>query len=392
MKGLRIAHVAPCYWPAIEFGGPVRSIANLARAQTELGHEVVVHTTNLRGAVEESPVSPGWHDVDGVRVHYAQGMVPRSYFTAPGLPGALFRTLSADIDIVHLHGLWVFTTLIGARLSEVMRVPFVVAPRGSLNRWARSHKQWKKLAYLRLVEQRTLERAAAIHFTTSAERDEFDSPLPSVVVPNAIGLEGLLGIAPVHPKGSLRLLIVGRIHPVKGFDLLLPALAAARDEGCALDLTVAGPDEGGYEATVKRLVREHRLDDVIRFTGKLERPELAEEFARADAVIVPSHQESFGMSAAEGMASARPVVVSERVNIATEVAEADAGIVAPHSVDGIARGIVALDRQRSELRAMGERGRAYVVDTYAPEAVATAMVERYRELMDRRRRWQQAAQ
>ncbi len=392
MKPLRIAHVAPCYWPAIEFGGPVRSVGSLARAQTELGHDVVVHTTNQRGSVAETPVTPGWHEVDGVRVHYAASMTPRGYFMSPGLATALWTTLRHGADIVHMHGLWVFPTLAGARACEVRGVPYVVAPRGALNRWARKHKQWKKQAYLRLVETRTLARAAAIHFTTAAERDEFDSPLPSFVVPNPIRLDGLLDVKPVDPEAPLRLLIAGRIHPVKGFDLLLPALAAARDEGCAFELTVAGPDEGGYASTVRSLAQRHELTSLISFTGKLDRPQLAKAFEHASAVIVPSHQESFGMSAAEGMASARPIVASERVNIAAEIASAGAGIVAQHSVEGLKRGLLELDERRRQLREMGERGRAYVVETYAPDAVGAAMVEAYRELKDQRRRWQQAAQ
>jgi glycosyltransferase involved in cell wall biosynthesis len=386
MPPMRIAHVVPCYWPAIEFGGPVQSVANLARGQRDLGHDVVVLTTNMRGVAGERAMAPGWHDVEGVRVFYAAVRRPKGYFTSPGFVAQMWRTLRNGVDVVHVHGMWVFTTLAASRLCEWSGVPYLVAPRGMLNRWALEQQPWKKRAYLALLESHTLRRAAAVHFTSDAERDEFDGSVDHVVVPNAIRLDGLLDIAPLDrarlgPDG-LHLLIAGRIHPVKGFDLLIPALASVRARGCDVRLTVAGGDEGGYRAHVSALVAQHGVDDVVTFTGRLERAALHAEFARATALIVPSHQESFGMSAAEAMAAARPVVVSERVNICTEVAAAGAGLVAPHSVDGLAQTVLALGRCR-DLPEIGLAGRQHVVRTYSPTAVAATMVEAYRRIIGR---------
>ena len=221
------------------------------------------------------------------------------------------------MDIVHLHCLWVSSTVLGARICEVLGVPYVVGPRGCLNRWALDQKRWKKRAYMALAEARTLRKAAGLHFTSAAERDEVGSDvrvLPHVVVPNAIRLDDLLDIPLLDGVPEvMKFLIVGRIHPVKGFDVLLPALAAVRRAGHEFTLAVAGGDEGGYEATVRRLAAEHGVAGRITFLGRLDRPQLAEQLARATAVLVPSYQESFGMAAAEGMAAARPVVVAEGV-------------------------------------------------------------------------------
>ncbi|MEM6786196.1 MAG: glycosyltransferase [Myxococcota bacterium] len=382
MKPLRIAHVVPCYLPAVEYGGTVRCVATLAKAQADLGLEITVHTTNARGMASTTPEAPGWKDVNGVPVCYAEAMWPRSFFLAPKLVIDLAHTLSRGVDLVHLHGLWVFSTAAGSRLCEVRGVPFVVTPHGALSRWALAHKSLKKSVYFRLIERSTLNHAAFIHFATQTEQAEAPSIGSEVVIPNPIPLDDFLSVAPLTSRRPLRLIVVGRVHPVKGFDLLLPALARARARGCDCRLTVAGPDEAGYLATVKALVLEHGLGAMVDFTGRLEPRELPAALAEASALVMASHQESFGMAAAEAMAAARPVIVSSRVSIADDVARAACGLVSDHDVASLAACIEQLYERADELPAMGARGRVYAREHFSPDRVAKATVRAYEDVIE----------
>jgi glycosyltransferase involved in cell wall biosynthesis len=376
--------VSSAYWPAVEFGGPIRSVANLARALACSGAAVEVFAANVRGAPQLPRERPGLRSVGGVEVSYFDGWFARGFVAAPGLAAAVARR-RGDWDVVHVQGIWTFVSAAVARVCWLCALPYVVSPRGSLDPWSLGQK---KRLYLELVESWTLRRAGLLHFTAADERAAAPEPFRSqraVVVPNAVDLEVFRQVPRADPRaGVLRLVIAGRIHPKKGFDLLLPAMALARKTGFEVHLEVVGPDEGGYELQVRDMVKGLDLGRQVRFCGAVDREGVAEAFARADAVVMPSYQENFGMSVAEAMAAARPVVVSRAVNLAPDVVAAGAGYVVPLDPAALAGALVELGRSPENRRMMGDRARRHAMGTYSFEAVGRQMVAGYK-LVARRR-------
>src|SRR5262249_9755165 len=108
------------------------------------------------------------------------------------------------------------------------------------------------------------------------------------------------------------LLYVGRSSPMKGLETLLHAvarLAAPADGGRLL----VGGGEGaepvdGHESTLRRRVAALGLGDAVRFLGPQPQPSLRDFYVAADALVLPSYYESFGMVALEAMACGTPVV------------------------------------------------------------------------------------
>jgi glycosyltransferase involved in cell wall biosynthesis len=242
----------------------------------------------------------------------------------------------------------------------------------------------KKLGLL-LFAERTIRRATTIHYTAERERDKAPSKfqnLPSVVIPNGVDLAHFLSVPEKKEDNyPIHLLISGRVHPVKGFDLLVPAIAEVRRKNINVDLTIAGPDEGGYCNHVRAMVATYEIENHVRFTGNLNVDDLVTEYQRADIVVAPSYQESFGMAVAEAMAAGRPLIVSEAVNIAPEVATAKAGLVVPLNSVALAQAIKTLVLSPAECAAMGKRGRHYAQENYSTQSVATKMISLYRSVM-----------
>ena len=96
---------------------------------------------------------------------------------------------------------------------------------------------------------------------------------------------------------------------------------------------------------------------------------------------MPSYQENFGMSAAEAMAAARPVIVSTGVNIAPKIQAARAGLVVDQTAEAFADGISRLVRDPARCRSLGLNGRRLVREQFTLEAAAEAMVETYERVL-----------
>jgi D-inositol-3-phosphate glycosyltransferase len=146
-----------------------------------------------------------------------------------------------------------------------------------------------------------------------------------------------LGLPP--PPHRL-ILLVGRIEPLKGIDALIRAIALLSDRrpewrGQLSAVVVGGGAEGdhsGWNAEQRRLDglrRELGVAGAIRFAGAHGQDRLAQFYAAADVVTMPSHYESFGMAALEGLASGRPVVATSAGGPAHIVENGLSGLLTP---------------------------------------------------------------
>src|SRR5262245_41821127 len=128
---MRILHVVPSYYPAVRYGGPIRSVHALAAANVERGHEVHVYTTNVDGP-NNSDVKLGQPvERDGVCVWYYATNLGRRLYRSLEMGRALRSNLKG-FDIVHLHSVFLWPTSAAAQVARNAHVPYILAPRGML--------------------------------------------------------------------------------------------------------------------------------------------------------------------------------------------------------------------------------------------------------------------
>jgi len=382
---MRLLHVTPSYWPATEIGGPVRADRLLVAALEKAGVDVEVLTTDARGAATLPRLVPGRRLVDGVPVTYCRSLGHGSVRVSRDLAIEVAKRVR-HFDLVHVHGIWTFPVSVAAAACWRAGVPYVLTPQGCLQSWPLSRAWLKKQAHLALIGRRVLRRAAALHFTTEHERRTtaaFARELPSFVVPNAVEVAVPFEpeAVPAHLGSPPRVLILGRVHPIKGFDLLLPAMARVRRAVPGVRLQIVGPDEGGYLGEVQLLARQHGMLDAIEITGMVPPDETRAIFEQASLLVAPSRSESFCMAAAEAMAAGLPVVVSDQVGLHEAVREADAGIVVPCRTAELGDAITRLLLDERAREGMGRRGRALATKELRPEVVAEAMFRAYTRLL-----------
>jgi glycosyltransferase involved in cell wall biosynthesis len=170
--------------------------------------------------------------------------------------------------------------------------------------------------------------------------------------------------------------------PIKGVKVLLEAVAKLQT-GHDVELVVVGkPNPDG---PVARAVKDLNLSDVVRFVSGLSDSGIAELFASAEVAVVPSLYEGFSIPAVEAMACATPLIATSGGAL-PEVVGTDgktAVLVAPGDPAELADALGALLDDDARRVAIGAAGRRRVETSYTWRAVAEAMVEVYRDAIDR---------
>jgi glycosyltransferase involved in cell wall biosynthesis len=310
--------------------------------------------------------------IPGGEVH-AFGPTKPNYHYEPRLEKWLRENVQR-FDGVIVNGIWQYHAL-AARRAVAGKRPYVVFSHGMLDPYFRSRyplKHLKKLAYWILFEHQNLNRAEAVCFTSEEEKRIAGEGFPfrhfkGVVIPyGTIGPPSAPEADPAKQRetfiatfpqlrGKPYLLYLSRIHPKKGCDLLLEAFA--RTAPPEMQLVLAGPDEVGLRPELDALANRLNIAGRVHWTGTIRGDLKWGAFYGAEAFILPSHQENFGIAVADALACGVIPLISDKVNIAPDIASDGAGIMEPDTLEGttrlIERFLAMSHEERDTMRARG---------------------------------------
>lgn len=328
---MRVLHVIHDLSPA--GGGPPENLLQLSTgyAQSSVSMEVLSLDAPDAAYLSRYPFP----------VH-AVGPVKSSYGYSPKAADWL-RSHVKDYDAVLIDGLWQYPGIAARKSALAAGVPYLVFPHGMLDPWFRQRypfKHLKKQLFWLFAQYRVLRDASRVIFTTEAEEELAPATFwphrwtPAVVplgTSRPAGTPGALRMAFYERcpavKGRKFLLFLSRIHEKKGCDLLLKAFSKIAAQYPELDLVMAGPDPDGLRPGLEAIVQKEGLDARVHWPGMLQGDAKWGAFFAAEAFVLPSHQENFGIAIAEAIACNLPVLISNKINIWHYVTEDRTGFV-----------------------------------------------------------------
>lgn len=360
-----------------ETGGMNVYVREVARQLAVQGVQVDVFTR--RSSPEEPEVRPIAPEagVTGARlVQVAAGpqariekeeMVPFTGAFADGVEAFRARE-GVTYDVIYSH-YWLSAES-GALLAQRWDVPHVAMFHTLAEVKLRARASESELPERIEAERRLLRGLDRVVAATEHERrllmQIYRVPASRVaVVPLGVDLEqfrprsqaearALLGIDPAERM----VLAVGRIEPLKGFDILIRGIAQLSDRRNVVLSIIGGDDRAERElASLRAVAAEVGVADHVRLLGPRPHAELGAYYNAADVVAVPSFYESFGLVAVEAMASGVPVVASRVGGLASTVADGRTGYLIPwRCPEPFAEKIELLLRNEELRQALGRAG------------------------------------
>jgi glycosyltransferase involved in cell wall biosynthesis len=341
------------------------------------GHEVTVFTTDVLDG--EHRAQPRNETMDGVEVrrfpNVSNGLAWRR---KKYLPRRFLRTLLAEIgayDAVHATDTRTFLTASTFTAARLRGVPFCLSAHGSLP-GSSGLRGLVKRAYDAALVRPMLEQAALLLAQTDHEAELYRAgggrstairplPLPVAVEQVVAGDDGRLRRLAGLADGSRILLFLGRIHRLKGLDVLCESLEPLLQRDPSLALVVVGRDDdqwGEIEARFRDLVDSGS----VCFVGPLYGEERLSAYAEADVFcLTPRHWEETSLAALEAAACGTPIVVTEQAAI-PGLDAAGGGRIVPLEPTAIRSAVAeVLDRKD----AMGAAARELVRRKHESEAV-----------------------
>lgn len=364
---MKILHVLPTRNSS--YGGPVRVAEVMKQGLETLGHEVRIFPSECRNN----------HEKD-------------FYLYWPGI--SAIKQLIVDIrwaDLVHVHGLWTLPTSIACRIAVLEKTPYIITLHGMLDRWSVSRSKIKKIFYFFLIESKNFLKSNAVHYLNTEEKKEAQEYLgqhSSFILPNGVDVshysdlpnkQTLLSTFP-EVSESLILLFLGRIHEKKGFDLLIPALAAAIERGVSIHLIIAGPDEGGYQKIVEGMVDSHGIGNSVSFAGEVHGKKKFELLGGSDLFVLSSHQEGDSVAVKEALASGLPVIITRACHL-NEVEFLNAGIVCDEDISQLTSAIVLMANNHGLRKVMSVNAHRMIVNHYQIKDINQKLEKIYKDII-----------
>ena len=380
MKILQVNH----FLSPLHGGGSIDVISNLSKHLAKRGHEVTIFTTDFE--LDKAYIK----SLDSVRV------VPFHCIANIGLmliSPTMKKQLKKEInnfDVIHMHNFRSYQNIIAQHYAKKYGIPYVLQAHGSVLPFFQ--KQILKKLYDRMWGYETLRNASKVIAVTPVEAEQYNKmgidEDKIEIVPNGIDLleyNNLPRRGEFRERYSLRddekiVLYLGRLHKIKGIDLLIEAFSDLIEKLDDVRLVIVGPDDG-YLSTLKKQITDLKIGDKILFTGPLYEMDKLKAYVDADVYVLPSMYEIFGITVLEACACGTPVIVTDRCGIMDFVDKV--GYVVEYDKDQLRDSIFRVLSDEGVKRRFGEDGKALVKEHFGWDNIVSDVEKIYLNLIKR---------
>jgi len=357
---LRVLQVVPYFPPAWSYGGPVKISYDIAKNLVRRGHEVTVYTSDVINDRSRREVEI--EEMDGIQVHRFRtilkgaGSAMKLFVTPEMIP--IVREKIDTFDVIHLHEYRSFQNLVIHHYAKKFGRPYILQAHGSLPRiLAKQRLKWIFDAFFGLRLLRDADRVIAISQIEAKQYENIGLPREKIhVIPNGIDLSEYNSLP---QRGVFRkkygigdnekiVLYLGRIHRIKGIDLLIEAFANLQKELKNVKLVIVGPDDG-YLFDCRKLARRLRIDENVLFITPLYGINKLQAYVDADVYVLPSRYDASPISVLESIACGTPVILSENCCV-SEILGNNVGVIVRFSPEELRQALFEVLTKKELLR------------------------------------------
>jgi len=387
---LKVLHVIPSVAPCR--GGPSKAIIEMVQALRQLGVDAEIATTNDDGPIKLDVELNTLIEYRGVPIRFFNRFSPpikaiREFAYSYNFTRWLAKHIN-DYDLIHIHAIFSYCSTKAMRIARKHGIPYIVRPIGQLEAWSLKQSKTRKAKYLELIERDNLINAGAVHFTAESEKTQALELIPELVptvIPLGIELPILIRDASTKmverwqlKDGIATIVYLSRLHPKKGLELLLTALA--RLDELEFQLVIAGDGEPDYLHELKLLAEQLKISQHCHFIGFVQGVEKNTLLQGAELYALTSHSENFGIAVLEALANASPALISQQVALAEQVEKEQLGYVTELDVESIKDALSSALTNIEQLNQIGNKARRYIEQNYQWRAIAKQLLDIYKKL------------
>ena len=288
-------------------------------------------------------------------------------------------------NLIDVQGLWSSASLFNLIYNKLRPTPYVVTPRGMLEKWALNQSYFKKLIYYHLIEKYHLKNAACLRATSDMEMNTFKKlgfKNKIINIPNSIKIPKIKLKIKFKNKKKKRILFLNRIHKKKGISELLNAWKHIHNKYLDWELVICGFDENGYRDKMIKLSNDLKLNRVVwkNFVIGKDKDKL---FRSSDLFILLSHSENFGLSIAEALSFGLPVITTTNTPW-KDLKKYNCGWCIDLKMKKIIKTMEnAICLNPKKKISMGKRGRAWVIRDFSDQSIAPKLQSAYNWILNK---------
>ncbi len=400
----RILRVVPFYAPAYGYGGPVVHSVNISKHQAALGYDVRIFTSNILTHDVISKKLSKFEVIDKVKIHrfpikYRLGQ--SHFFITPTLPFAFFKY---NYDLIHVHSLRTFQTIIATMISKIKKKPFIFTAHGTLrNMYLLDLFNHKKIETKRMINYDRFFKNSFLkivdRFIVHSEHEKkwtlkFDVPEDKIrVIPHGVNIENFTNITyrdNFIKKYRVNLddkmvLYVGRfLRNYRNLEHLILIMNDIRKEFNNARLWLIGHSyDKEYELELRKIVKKMNLTKHVIFVTYPSREDILGAYQVANVIVFPiNNSDGFGIPLIEAGASKCPVISTNRGSAPELVKNGKTGILTQgDTLSELKNAVLKIISDEKLEKEMGLKGYQNVVKNYTWETITNITNKVYNEII-----------
>ena len=392
---MKILQVVPYFFPAWAYGGPAKLVYDNSIYLSKQGHQVTVYTSDAFDELLRMPESKKIANQTNFKINYFRNIFNNLtyryniFFT----PALFLRSLweVPRFDLIHLHDFYTPHNLWLGLLAYLFYKPYVISVHGCLETERIAQRSLFKKIFLALGGKALLQNADLVIATSENEFSTYleygvDQKNISMLKHGVDEKEFQSSLSKIQarkkwhlPSDHIVLTFVGRIHKIKGLNLLVEAFSLLNTK--KITLVIAGSDDG-YLSQLTTQIKKMKLKNV-HLIGTCFGKDKADLFAASDVFVYPSYSEGFSLGILEAGAAGLPLVITTGCHF-PEVKSTGSGLIAQPKVRDIANSLKKMIDDPELRKSASKKAKKLIIQQYSLSAIGNSLLKTYAEIIERK--------